>query len=83
PLTCVHKYVPTPFKLLTYTVCGLPSPWSVYRTLQGTVFLLNIASLLKANISTLNAVRLLNRFSSPWMQERLAATKTRYNKENT
>lgn len=49
-------------------------PWSVYRTLQGTVFLLNIASLLKANISTLNAVRLLNRFSSPWMQERLAAT---------
>ncbi|WP_235424032.1 type II secretion system F family protein [Citrobacter koseri] len=49
-------------------------PWSVYRTLQGTVFLLNIASLLKANISTLNAVNLLNRFSSPWMQERLEAT---------
>ena len=52
-------------------------PWSVYRTLQGTVFLLNMASLLKANISTLNAVRLLNRFSSSWMQERLASTENR------
>lgn len=49
-------------------------PWSVYRTLQGTVFLLNMASLLKANISTLNAIRLLNRFSSAWMKERLEAT---------
>ncbi|MBA0211950.1 pilus assembly protein PilR [Pectobacterium punjabense] len=48
-------------------------PWSIYKELQGSVFLMNIASLLEANVKTLDALNLLRRFASPWLCERLDA----------
>ncbi|EDQ2394241.1 pilus assembly protein PilR [Salmonella enterica subsp. enterica] len=48
-------------------------PWSVYRDIQGAVFLLNMASLLAAQVPLLNALNLLLRFASPWLAVRLEA----------
>jgi len=49
-------------------------PWSVYKDIQGAVFMLNMASLLKANIKTMDALYLLHDFSSPWLQEKIQDT---------
>ncbi|NDL64284.1 type II secretion system F family protein [Acerihabitans arboris] len=48
-------------------------PWSVYKDLQGTVFLMNIAALIGAGVPELNALKTLHSFGSPWLQERLEA----------
>ncbi|MCB5303598.1 type II secretion system F family protein [Yersinia bercovieri] len=48
-------------------------PWSIYKDLQGAVFLMNIAALLEAGVPHLEAVRILHDFGSPWLQERLDA----------
>ncbi|EKN4036019.1 type II secretion system F family protein [Yersinia enterocolitica] len=48
-------------------------PWSVYQDIQGAVFLMNIAALLRANVQTLAALQILLPFSSPWLQERLGS----------
>ncbi|HFW3088918.1 TPA: type II secretion system F family protein [Salmonella enterica subsp. enterica serovar Reading] len=48
-------------------------PWSVYKDIQGAVFLLNMASLLAARVPLLNALQLLLRFASPWLAVRLEA----------
>lgn len=48
-------------------------PWSVYKNIQGAVFLMNMAALLRANVQTLEALQILLPFSSPWLQERLDA----------
>ncbi|WP_261374002.1 type II secretion system F family protein [Yersinia similis] len=48
-------------------------PWSVYKDIQGAVFLMNMAALLRANVQTLEALQILLPFSSPWLQERLDA----------
>ncbi|RLM24734.1 pilus assembly protein PilR [Brenneria alni] len=48
-------------------------PWSIYKELQGAVFLMNIASLLEANVKTLDALNQLRRFAAPWLCERLDA----------
>lgn len=49
-------------------------PWSVYKDIQGAVFIMNMASLLKANIKTIDALYLLHDFSSPWLQEKISDT---------
>ncbi|WP_323840443.1 type II secretion system F family protein [Photorhabdus africana] len=46
-------------------------PWSVYSDIQGAIFLLNMASLLRAQVQTLDALIILQRFASPWLQIRL------------
>ncbi|EMI7380078.1 type II secretion system F family protein [Salmonella enterica] len=48
-------------------------PWSVYRDIQGAVFLLNMASLLAAQVPLLNALNLMLRFASPWLAVKLEA----------
>ncbi|MFV8810423.1 type II secretion system F family protein [Yersinia enterocolitica] len=48
-------------------------PWSVYQDIQGAVFLMNMAALLRANVQTLEALQILLPFSSPWLQECLDA----------
>lgn len=52
----------------------LITPWSLYRIFQGVTFLLNIASLLRANIQTLVALDILNENSSSWLQQRIIET---------
>lgn len=50
-------------------------PWSVYKDFQGVAFLLNIAALLRADVKTLEALDILSRNASPWLLERLNATR--------
>lgn len=52
-------------------------PWSVYKDFQGVAFLLNIAALLRANVKTLDALDMLCYQASPWLLERLNATRRR------
>lgn len=48
-------------------------PWSVYKDIQGAVFLMSVAALFRANVKTLEALQVLFPFASPWLQERLDA----------
>ncbi|GKW29493.1 type II secretion system F family protein [Pectobacterium brasiliense] len=49
------------------------APWSIYKELQGAIFLMNISSLLDANVKTLDALNQLRRFASPWLRVRIEA----------
>ncbi|GKX48875.1 type II secretion system F family protein [Pectobacterium carotovorum] len=49
------------------------APWSIYKELQGAIFLMNISSLLEANVKTLDALNQLRRFASPWLRVRIDA----------
>ncbi|EPW7424129.1 type II secretion system F family protein, partial [Escherichia coli] len=42
-------------------------PWSIYKDIQGAAFLLNMAALLKAKMTTLNSLNVLQEFASPWL----------------
>ncbi len=46
-------------------------PWSIYKDIQGAAFLLNMAALLKAKMTTLNSLNVLQDFASPWLSTRL------------
>lgn len=48
-------------------------PWSSYRSMNGAIFLLNVAALQSANIPTMETIKILRRFSNPWLTERLNA----------
>jgi len=50
-------------------------PWSVYRDFQGVAFLLNVSALLRADVKTLESLDILARNASPWLLERLNATR--------
>jgi type II secretory pathway component PulF len=50
-------------------------PWSIYRMLYGSTFLLNVAALLQAEIKLQDALALLANNSSPWLKERIDAAK--------
>lgn len=50
-------------------------PWSLYREVQGVSFLLNLSALLRANLRTEEALDMLSRNSTPWLHERLSATR--------
>lgn len=50
-------------------------PWSLYKDFQGVAFLFNISALLQANVKTLDALDILSRNASPWLIERLNATR--------
>lgn len=51
---------------------GMP-PWSIYKTLQGSIFLLNMSVMLRTGINQLDALDTLKRSATPWLQERLDA----------
>lgn len=46
-------------------------PWNIYQDIQGAIFLLNMAALLKAKMTTLNSLVILQEFASPWLNSRL------------
>lgn len=50
-------------------------PWSLYREIQGVSFLLNLSALLRANVRTEEALDMLSRNATPWLYERLTATR--------
>lgn len=49
-------------------------PWSIYRSIHGVYFLLNIAALLKVNIPVIQAVSMLAETASPWLERRIQET---------
>lgn len=48
-------------------------PWSLYKALHGSIFLLNMSVMLRTGINQLDALSILNRSASPWLRERLDA----------
>ncbi|WP_313025491.1 type II secretion system F family protein [Pseudomonas lopnurensis] len=48
-------------------------PWSIYKALHGSIFLLNMAVMLRAGINQLDALDTLKRSATPWLRERLDA----------
>ncbi|EMP3058572.1 type II secretion system F family protein [Salmonella enterica] len=48
-------------------------PWSVYSDIQGAIFLINMGALLRAEVKTLVALQVMQRFASPWLAVRLDA----------
>ncbi|SDG73247.1 Type II secretory pathway, component PulF [Pseudomonas benzenivorans] len=50
-------------------------PWSIYRTLQGTTFLLNVAVMLRAGIKPYDSLQMLSRTANPWLKQRVEATR--------
>jgi type II secretory pathway component PulF len=50
-------------------------PWSWYRVLQGSGFLLGLSSLLGAQVPLKRALEILEEQSTPWMKERVASAR--------
>lgn len=50
-------------------------PWSLYREIQGVSFLLNLSALMRAQLRTEEALDMLSRNATPWLYERLTATR--------
>ncbi|KYC14107.1 MULTISPECIES: type II secretion system F family protein [unclassified Pseudomonas] len=48
-------------------------PWSLYKVLHGSIFLLNMSVMLRSGINQLDALAILNRSAPPWLRERLDA----------
>jgi type II secretory pathway component PulF len=45
--------------------------YTLYRRVQGSTFLLNMAVMMRANVSVHDALDILDGFSNPWMRERI------------
>ena len=54
-------------------------PWSIYRELSGVSFLMNLSALMRASLKTLDTLDILARYSSPWLLERIEATRREVN----
>lgn len=50
-------------------------PWSWYRVWQGSAFLLSLSALLAASVPLKRALEVLESQSSPWLKERIYATR--------
>lgn len=46
-------------------------PWSIYRTYQGSSFLIGLSSLMKAGVASFEALGLMHANASPWMKMHL------------
>jgi type II secretory pathway component PulF len=57
---------------LRYRLEKLP-PWSVYRAMQGSSFLLNVGVMLRSGTPLLSILTLLNKNATPYMRERIGA----------
>lgn len=55
-------------------------PWSIYKDVQGVAFLLNVSSLMSAQVKTDDILDKLCTYAPPWLYERLAETKKLVNK---
>lgn len=59
---------------LRIRVDGIP-PWSIYRLVMGSNFLISLSALMGAGISVPEALQIIARNASPWYRERLMATR--------
>lgn len=50
-------------------------PWSIYKALHGSTFLLNMSVMLRSNINQLEALEALQFNAKPWLRERLIAAR--------
>lgn len=50
-------------------------PWSIYKALHGSTFLLNISVMLRSNINQIEALDALMLNAKPWLRERLVAAR--------
>ncbi|WP_439412575.1 type II secretion system F family protein [Enterobacter ludwigii] len=50
-------------------------PWGIYRDINGVSFLLNFSALMRAQVKTEDALESLSLHATPWLYERLAATR--------
>ncbi|MBV8046445.1 MAG: type II secretion system F family protein [Paludibacterium sp.] len=50
-------------------------PWSLYRLVLGSGFMVSLSALIHAGVSVPEALQLLGRNASPWYRERLHATR--------
>lgn len=57
---------------IRYRLDTLP-PWSVYRAMQGTTFLLNVGVMLKSGIQMQRILNMLAHNATPYMRERIEA----------
>lgn len=48
-------------------------PWSIYKTLQGSGFLISLAALIKSGVKLPDALKILSFGASPWLRSRLSA----------
>lgn len=48
-------------------------PWSIYRTLHGSTFLLNVAVMLRAGIRVQEILTMISHTGSPWLKSRVGA----------
>lgn len=46
-------------------------PWSIYRSYQGSSFLVGLSSLLKAGVSLNDSLKMMHSNASPWLQDHL------------
>lgn len=46
-------------------------PWSLYKSYQGSSFLIGLSSLMKAGVANYDALKTMHRTASPWMQVHL------------
>lgn len=52
------------------TLDRLP-PWNIYRRIQGSIFLLNLGSMLKAGVKLNDSLAISERHAGPWLKERV------------
>lgn len=45
-------------------------PWSIYRMIQGSIFMLNLGSMLKAGVKLHDALQITIAHADPWLKER-------------
>lgn len=53
---------------------GIP-PWSIYRLVMGSNFLISLGALMGAGISVPEALQIIAKNASPWYRERILATR--------
>lgn len=46
-------------------------PWTIYRTSQGSSFMIGLSSLMRAGVASFDALKTMHNTASPWMREHL------------
>lgn len=58
-------------------------PFNVYKAMQGASFLISLASLLKAGIPVIDAVKIIEGNSSPWVKSKIKNINKAFNRGDT
>jgi len=73
-LACVFGSMPYLRGSLRFYLDKIP-PWSIYRMLFGSTFLLNISVLLQSGVKLQDALDLLASNANPWLKQRIEAAR--------